>query len=316
MNRKVIPSFFFRLKARTAMKPVLQTLLLLALIAMLPSLISQTVTILTGANPSHLLAEFSASVAKLEADSGLEGEALDAALLDTLMAFAPQAEAFLTEKGPLVIGTNALTLILGPVLMLPLLYGALLALRKQPFTLAEPLSRVRVGLKALGVSLMSTLKTVLWMLPGYAVLIAGVLLAMAVNESIGMLLTSAGGIAATVMGVMAAFRYMMAPYVLADKPDAKVMACIRRSCEIMAHRKFELFGLRLSYLGWELLLSLAQSLLMGLLGSIIGMTLGMALNLVLQVYIFCGEAAFYEAYANGVDPVKMPMPDAPQEELT
>ncbi len=310
---KMYPGFLMKLTARQAMQRALQLLLVLALIAMLPSLISQTTTILTQADPTALLTDLSDRLTKVQLDSGLEGEALETELLRVLADFSPQLEAYIQEKLPITAITTVATLVLGPMLMIPLIYGCLLAIRKQEFSLSQPLSRLRAGLKALGVSLLSALKTLLWMLPGYAVMIVGALLGMAVPV-LGEVLLWGGMAAAIVMGIQAAFRYMMAPYVLADQPGMGVRACIRRSCEIMQRRKFELFALRISYIGWELLLSLAQSLLMGLLGTVLGMTIAMALNLVLQVYIICGQAVFYEVYANGPATMeKAPAEPAPDE---
>ena len=55
--RHMIPSFEFRRRAREAMKPVLSVLLLVTLIAMLPSLISQTITLIAGSDPSAVMTE-------------------------------------------------------------------------------------------------------------------------------------------------------------------------------------------------------------------------------------------------------------------
>ena len=46
-------------------------------------------------------------------------------------------------------------------------------------------------------------------------------------------------------------RYNMAPYLLADRPDDGPSLAIRRSVEMMRGRKWELFKLQLSFLGWE-----------------------------------------------------------------
>ena len=46
-------------------------------------------------------------------------------------------------------------------------------------------------------------------------------------------------------------RYNMAPYLLADRPDDGPSLAIHRSVEMMRGRKWELFKLQLSFLGWE-----------------------------------------------------------------
>jgi len=57
-------------------------------------------------------------------------------------------------------------------------------------------------------------------------------------------------------GIVAAYRYRMAIYLLIDHPEMSVMECIRQSKRLMKGRKWELFMLDLSFIGWELLGSL------------------------------------------------------------
>lgn len=57
-------------------------------------------------------------------------------------------------------------------------------------------------------------------------------------------------------GIIAAYRYRMAIYLLIDHPEMSVMACLRESKRIMKGRKWELFVLDISFIGWELLASM------------------------------------------------------------
>ncbi len=302
--RKMYPSFFFRARGKLAMKAALQVLLVLALIATLPSLVSQVTTILTDADPTVMIAEMNDALTKIATESTGSEDAMIADVYAVLEGFAPRMDTWLSEKAAIYLILPLLAMLISPALMQPLLHGVLTALRGREAALAPCLQRITLGLKALGISLLSALMALGWMLPGYAAMILGMVVMLSLNESIGMLLVLAGCIAAVVMGLQASYRYMMAPYVLADAPQTGVRAAIRRSCEIMDRRKMELFGLQLSYIGWRLLLSLVQSLLLGIFGNVIAMTAYLALNLVLSIYITCGEAAFYEAYANGVDPTR------------
>ncbi len=59
-----------------------------------------------------------------------------------------------------------------------------------------------------------------------------------------------------VPGIVASYRYSMATYVLLDHPDYGIMDCIRESKRITDGRKWELFQLDLSFLGWLFLGSL------------------------------------------------------------
>ncbi len=54
-------------------------------------------------------------------------------------------------------------------------------------------------------------------------------------------------------GIIAAYRYKMAIYVLIDNPNMSVMGCIRVSKAMTAGHKGELFMLDLSFIGWSLL---------------------------------------------------------------
>ena len=56
-----------------------------------------------------------------------------------------------------------------------------------------------------------------------------------------------------VPGIIAAYRYSMAVYILLDDPDKGPMQCIRESREMTRGHKGELFLLDLSFLGWYLL---------------------------------------------------------------
>ena len=189
---------------------------------------------------------------------------------------------------------TVLVLVLSPVLTMGMINALLHALRRQPFTAALALSRVRYILKALGLELLFALKILLWMLPGLALALAGLLL----PDTLAVLAMIVGMIAAIVMGVMASYRYALSVFIMADDPSMGVRACIRRSCEVMQRRKMELFSLELSFLGWHLLLSLVQSMLMSF-GAVMGLTLGMFASLFLTVYTNCAQAAFYQEYAVG-----------------
>ena len=54
-------------------------------------------------------------------------------------------------------------------------------------------------------------------------------------------------------GIIAAYRYRLAVYLLIDHPEYSAMQCIRESKRLMTGRKWELFMLDLSFFGWALL---------------------------------------------------------------
>ena len=56
-----------------------------------------------------------------------------------------------------------------------------------------------------------------------------------------------------VPGIIAAYRYSQAIYLLLDDPDKSAMTCLQESKQLTMGHKFELFLLDLSFLGWQLL---------------------------------------------------------------
>lgn len=56
-----------------------------------------------------------------------------------------------------------------------------------------------------------------------------------------------------VPGIIAAYRYRMAVYILLDNPEMSAMQCLRESKRMMQGHKAELFKLDLSFIGWYLL---------------------------------------------------------------
>lgn len=312
--RELIPAYEFRRRARVRMKPVLPLLLVVALIAALPSLISNAVMLMTDANPTTLTTDYSNRMLQITEDESLTGAALNNAYTAAQEEFIEKALAFFGEKGLLLCGLLLLVGVLSPVLNLGLISAHLHALRKQEFTPSIALSRLPVTLKALGLELLIGLKLLAWMLPGLAVDAIGAVVMVLVNDLFGILLIIAGGIAGCAMCIMAAYRYAMAIYVLADDPSTPIRACIRRSKEVMQHRKMELFSLEISFIGWRVLLSMAQTVLLSLFGQVIGQTLGMFASLFLTVYVGCTMTAFYQAYVCGREDFVEDDPDAADTE--
>ena len=56
-----------------------------------------------------------------------------------------------------------------------------------------------------------------------------------------------------VPGIIASYRYRQALYLLLDHPEKSAWQCLRESGQLMRGRKWELFVLDLSFLGWMLL---------------------------------------------------------------
>ena len=84
-------------------------------------------------------------------------------------------------------------------------------------------------------------------------------------------------------GIVAAYRYAMVPYLMADHPEMTVAQAFDRSKAMMNGHKGELFLLHLSFIGWWFVSAL---------------TLGLG-ALVVMPYVQFSEAAFYRNLAAG-----------------
>ncbi len=62
-------------------------------------------------------------------------------------------------------------------------------------------------------------------------------------------------------GIIAAYRYSMANYALAENPEMRASDALRESARMMVGNKWRLFCLRLSFLGWHVLSVLTAGLL-------------------------------------------------------
>ena len=302
-----LPAFEFRRRARAAMKPIMPLLLVVAMIASLPSLIGQTVTLLTGADPNAMLAEYYTQERMTAITSG-DAAAVQAASQEIMDGVT----AFFQEKAPFMVITTLITWLLSPVLTLGFNHTLIKTLRREEIAVTTVLARLPLFFKAIGLNLMIFLRLLLWMLPGMALSMFGAVVTL-LEPSIGGLLMLAAMAVMFVLMIRAMYSYRLATYIMADVPETGINASIRRSKEVMKGRRMELFGLEFSFLGWRLLLSMGQSMLLGLFGGVLGMTLGMFASLFLQTYLSMAETAFYQEYAVG--PIAPAQKDEETEEL-
>ena len=61
-------------------------------------------------------------------------------------------------------------------------------------------------------------------------------------------------------GIVAAYRYAMVPYLMAEFPELRVMEAIRESKRLMKGNKWRLFCLHFSFIGWDLLCTLTMGI--------------------------------------------------------
>ncbi len=118
-----------------------------------------------------------------------------------------------------------------------------------------------------------------WMLPGLAVSVGGLLLTMNPEAVLPLIL---GSILSMGLGIMASFRYAMAPYLMAQNESLGAWKALKLSKERMNGQKWRLFCLKLSFLGWTILCLF---------------TYGIG-DLWLQPYVAAAEACFFRDLMN------------------
>ena len=87
-------------------------------------------------------------------------------------------------------------------------------------------------------------------------------------------------------GIIAAYRYSQAYYIMYDHPDYSAARCLRESSRMMKGRKWRLFVLDLSFIGWRIL--------NGLLSSFIGIGF---LDIYIQPFYGITRAEFYNLFS-------------------
>ena len=281
----MIPNALLRLKARQALKPMLPVILLCALIANLPSLATQTVSVLTDSNPMNYLLSQASTDAELMAILGD-----DARLAAMLQKYAASPSRLAS------LGLSVLSWLLSPVLTLGLTWCLLELLRGHEISVGTVFARLGAFWRSIGLNLLTAVKLLVWSLPGMAVMFAGMMLLLLTGSSLSLTLYFAGLTLMIVLMVRAMLHYTMAPVFLADEPERGVRGSLRASIDMMRTRKMALFSLMLSFILWMMILSMLTSFLSAMLGMVIASTISMLLQLMLSVYMQTSICAFYEAY--------------------
>ena len=295
------PSGFFKTKARDALKGHWQTALLIALIVNLPSLLAQGISVFTGNDPADRLQAVVIAASR------------DGMLTQSLLL--QEIRAYVTSSGFwMMLGLNVVAWLITPCLALGMDKWLMDRLRNAPVAdvIEGAFCRVRFFFKAIGLQLLVILKILLWMLPGIAVFI-GLTIALYQADTPAAVESAARTLNAmtlpvilvmAVPGAIAALRYAMAEFILADEPETKITECIRRSKEQMQDLKKMLFILLVSFLLWYLLQLLIASFLSGMGSGIVSLLFQMLSGLALSVYMSGSEAAFYLETRLGAIPKK------------
>ena len=298
------PSALYRRKALAALKGHWQPALLVALIVNLPTLLMQAFSAFTG---NDLLARLNAVIVT----SSRDGVLTEPLLLNEFQRIL-NSTGFWTIRG-----LEVLAWLITPCLSLGMYKWIMDRLQDQDNPVSTVFCRVRQFFRAIGLQLLIILKVLLWMLPGLAVMVYTMLplfqstnpqaqlfaLQRSYNLTLPLILLTA------VPGVLAALRYALSEYILAEEPSNKILFCIRHSKEMMKDQKKNLFFLLVSFLLWYLLELLISSFLTGVLSLAFQVLAGLALS----VYMTASISAFYlrlkKAYENHENPNAEPAPE-------
>ncbi len=97
-------------------------------------------------------------------------------------------------------------------------------------------------------------------------------------------------------GIIAAYRYSMAIYILLDRPDISVVDCIRLSCQMTEGSKGRLFLLDISFALWMLASAAASVLLAGT--PVLAMLTGGIISIIYVPYYQVSLANVYNRLSN------------------
>ena len=167
----------------------------------------------------------------------------------------------------MLAGLGLLSVMVTPMLQLGCTHYFLCRMRGQELGFAGLFSRVRTWGKALWLTILVGVKIFLWSL------------------------------LLVYPGIIAAIRYSMAPYYLAEDPSLSPWEAIKKSKNAMQHTKMSYFALYASFLGWMFLPLLLQTFL-GSVSIILALVASQFMELFITTYMNGAFSAFYLAMSN------------------
>ncbi len=166
----------------------------------------------------------------------------------------------------------------------------------KPIQFSKMFSGFKTGFgKSIKVSILYGLKLILTLLPFILFVVVGaVLSALVASEAMQALILAVmsitGYIITFVLIFVFVYRYSMVFYILAEYPEMRAIDVMRNSASLMKGRKWRLFCLQFSFIGWVFLL-----LLCGIVTCGFGIMVG---SYVLSAYEITSTAAFYDDITN------------------
>ena len=256
-------SFLFKYRAREALRGNWQTALVVTFFSGVFLTVAQVAQ-------SVALKDVQAALSSLQIMLGTLGGELTQAqnqqVTELLSKFTDAVNAIPTSTYTLLLGLNGLALLVTPVLTIGCNHYFLRLVTGEDIGVTKGLfGRASIWLKALWLHVRIFVQTFLW------------------------------GLLFVIPGVIASLRYSMAAYFMAEDPSISAGEALRRSREAMKTRgcKPAYFMLLISFVGWNLLISVVQMLLPGMTGPVVALVAAQFMALALNTYINASCAAFY-----------------------
>ena len=290
-----IPSAYWRMKAREALKGCWLTALLIALVVNLPSLLVEGIASVTGNDLMQRMADLVYGTMTV---SGSAASVDTAALARGLQELRQSTGVWIFQ------GLSAAAWLLTPCLTLGMVHWMLERLRKREAgEVTAVFSRMGLFFKGIGLRLYVLWRVFVWMLPGIALNVLAFLplwlsdrnsdlsILSAANTTRG--LQSAAMIATMVLGAFGWLRYALGDMVLADNPAMGPVRAAKESKRLTDKKLGSVFSLYLSFLLWMMLRMMAGSMIAGMMGPVIGLMADMLAGLAITVYLNTSVCAFY-----------------------
>ena len=260
----VLGSFFFKHKAKLALKGNWQTALLVTFFASIFMTAAQVMQNMITREFSGVMASFMASYQALGGNLTPENphylETLD---LARRVVEAVEGVSAATWAGLAIV--YVLALVVTPTLVVGSNRYFICRVDGEELGFVEGLTgRMSVFFKALWLHVIMAVRIFLWSLLFF------------------------------IPGILAAIRYSQAPYYLAEQPELKASEAIRLSKQSMQHMKMSYFMLQLSFVGWNLLVNLVQMFLLDI-NPVISLVVAQFLSLMVTTYLNASNAVFYTA---------------------
>lgn len=289
------PSSEFRRRARAALKTNFPTIVVIAFLAMVPSLLSQVVNMIVF-RPIRL-SNYRLAIDLINGISN--AQAVYGSPEEMALALAePFVKSVIAAFGINMVLASILAIIIwavSPVLTLGKLNACLKLLRGEEITYMDVLSRKQLFLRALWLDILVAVKSFLWMLPGMAVMVLSSVLYIMFQKDFFFILMWMGSFLTTFLYIRAVVHYFLAPVCLADDPTLKAREAIRKSLNIQYGRKGQFISLMIVFVLWSMVASLVGSTA-AVISGVMGTLADLVLNLVLGLYIAATQCAWYMQY--------------------